>query len=48
MEKREINPTEWLLAFNLNQGIEVTGGGTGALSVWANRERCRRCADARG
>jgi len=26
MEKREINPTEWLLAFNLNQGIEVTGG----------------------
>jgi enamine deaminase RidA (YjgF/YER057c/UK114 family) len=25
MEKREINPTEWLLAFNVNQGIEVTG-----------------------
>ena len=25
MEKREINPTEWLLAFNINQGIEVTG-----------------------
>jgi len=25
MEKREINPSEWLLAFNLNQGIEVTG-----------------------
>jgi enamine deaminase RidA (YjgF/YER057c/UK114 family) len=25
MEKREINPTEWLLAFNVNNGIEVTG-----------------------
>lgn len=26
MQKREINPTDWLLAFNINQGIEVTGG----------------------
>lgn len=26
MEKREINPTDWLLAFNINHGIEVTGG----------------------
>ena len=26
MQRREINPTEWLQAFNLNQGIEVTGG----------------------
>lgn len=26
MRTREINPTDWLLAFNLNQGIEVTGG----------------------
>jgi enamine deaminase RidA (YjgF/YER057c/UK114 family) len=25
MQKREINPSEWLLAFNINQGIEVTG-----------------------
>ena len=25
MKKRDINPTEWLLAFNINQGIEVTG-----------------------
>ena len=25
MEKREINPTDWLLAFNVNQAIEVTG-----------------------
>lgn len=25
MERREINPTDWLLGFNLNQGIEVTG-----------------------
>ena len=25
MEKREINPTDWLKAFNLNQAIEVTG-----------------------
>ena len=25
MEKREINPSDWLLAFNVNQGIEVTG-----------------------
>jgi enamine deaminase RidA (YjgF/YER057c/UK114 family) len=25
MDKREINATEWLLAFNINQGIEVTG-----------------------
>ena len=25
MQKREINPTDWLLAFNINQGIEVTG-----------------------
>ena len=25
MQKREINPTEWLQAFNINQGIEVTG-----------------------
>lgn len=26
MKKREINPTDWLQAFHLNQGIEVTGG----------------------
>ena len=26
MHKREINPTDWLLAFNINQAIEVTGG----------------------
>ncbi|HVS13797.1 MAG TPA: RidA family protein [Thermoanaerobaculia bacterium] len=26
MNKREINPSEWLLAFNINHGIEVTGG----------------------
>lgn len=26
MQRREINPTDWLLAFNLNQGIEVTSG----------------------
>lgn len=26
MQKREINPTDWLLAFNINHGIEVTGG----------------------
>lgn len=26
MHSREINPTDWLLAFNINQGIEVTGG----------------------
>ena len=26
MEKREINPTDWLLAFNFNQAIEVTDG----------------------
>ena len=25
MEKREINPTDWLQAFNINQAIEVTG-----------------------
>ncbi|HVS64298.1 MAG TPA: RidA family protein [Thermoanaerobaculia bacterium] len=25
MEKREINPSDWLLAFNINHGIEVTG-----------------------
>lgn len=25
MERREINPTDWLLAFNINQGVEVTG-----------------------
>ena len=25
MKRREINPTDWLLAFNINQGIEVTG-----------------------
>jgi enamine deaminase RidA (YjgF/YER057c/UK114 family) len=25
VEKREINPTEWLRAFNINHGIEVTG-----------------------
>ena len=25
MEKREINPTLWLLGFNINHGIEVTG-----------------------
>jgi enamine deaminase RidA (YjgF/YER057c/UK114 family) len=24
MERREINPTEWLLGFNINHGIEVT------------------------
>lgn len=26
MEKREINPTSWLEGFNINHGIEVTGG----------------------
>ena len=26
MQKREINPTEWLQAFNINHAIEVTGG----------------------
>ena len=26
MQEREINPTEWLQAFNINHGIEVTGG----------------------
>lgn len=26
MQKREINPTDWLLAFHINHGIEVTGG----------------------
>ena len=25
MQKREINPTEWLQAFNINHAIEVTG-----------------------
>ena len=25
MNKREINPTDWLLSFNINHGIEVTG-----------------------
>ena len=25
MQRREINPTEWLQAFNINHGIEVTG-----------------------
>jgi len=25
MERREVNPTDWLLAFNINHGIEVTG-----------------------
>lgn len=26
MQKREINPTDWLLGFNINHGIEVVGG----------------------
>jgi enamine deaminase RidA (YjgF/YER057c/UK114 family) len=26
MERRDINPTDWLLSFNINHGIEVTGG----------------------
>lgn len=26
MQKREINPTDWLQAFNINHGVEVTGG----------------------
>jgi len=25
MERREINPTDWLLGFNINHGVEVTG-----------------------
>jgi enamine deaminase RidA (YjgF/YER057c/UK114 family) len=25
MKKREINPSDWLLAFNINHGIEITG-----------------------
>ncbi len=25
MERREIKPAEWLLPFNIDQGIEVTG-----------------------
>lgn len=26
MQKRAINPTDWLTAFHINHGIEVTGG----------------------
>ena len=26
MNKREINPTDWLQGFNINHGVEVTGG----------------------
>lgn len=26
MQKREINPTDWLKGFNLNHGVEVTAG----------------------
>jgi enamine deaminase RidA (YjgF/YER057c/UK114 family) len=26
MERRNINPTAWLLGFNINQGIEVSNG----------------------
>jgi enamine deaminase RidA (YjgF/YER057c/UK114 family) len=26
MERRDINPTDWLLAFNINHGVEVAGG----------------------
>ena len=26
MQRREIYPTDWILAFNINQGIEVSGG----------------------
>lgn len=26
MQKREINPTDWLQGFNINHGVEVTGG----------------------
>ncbi len=26
MQTREINPTDWLQGFNINHGIEVTGG----------------------
>ena len=26
MQRREINPTDWLQGFNINHGIEVTGG----------------------
>jgi enamine deaminase RidA (YjgF/YER057c/UK114 family) len=25
MERRAVNPTDWLLGFNINHGIEVTG-----------------------
>jgi enamine deaminase RidA (YjgF/YER057c/UK114 family) len=25
MERREINPTDWLLGFNINHAVEVTG-----------------------
>lgn len=25
MDRREVNPTDWLLGFNINHGIEVTG-----------------------
>ncbi|MGH9024051.1 MAG: RidA family protein [Acidimicrobiia bacterium] len=25
MERREINPTDWMAGFNINHGIEVTG-----------------------
>jgi len=26
MQKREITPTDWLQAFNINHAIELTGG----------------------
>jgi enamine deaminase RidA (YjgF/YER057c/UK114 family) len=26
MIRRELNPTDWLLGFNINQGVEVTNG----------------------
>ncbi len=38
MQKREITPTDWLQAFNINHAVEVTWGAAGALSVWTDVE----------
>ena len=43
MQKREITPTDWLQAFNINHAIELTGG-SGALSVWTDVDAFMKAA----
>ena len=48
MQKREINPTEWLGAFNINHAIEVTGAQRVLYISGFTEESVRKDDDGEG